>query len=156
MAIAFDVEFISLAERSVLCWLATVDAYGCPSVSPKEGFAVLDSDRIVIANIASTGSAKNIVANNRVCLSFIDVFVQKGYRVRGIATNVLPSDPGYRALFAPLLPVIGDRFPVRSVFVVKAELIERIVAPGYRLFPSETTEASQTQAALRAYGVKPT
>jgi hypothetical protein len=29
-----------------------------------------------------------------------------------------------------------------------------IVAPSYRFYPHETTEASQVEAALRAYGVK--
>jgi len=33
--------------------------------------------------------------------------------------------------------------------------VEPIVAPSYRLYPSETTEQSQTLSALRAYGVAP-
>ncbi|MGP5019843.1 ANTAR domain-containing protein [Vreelandella alkaliphila] len=50
-------------ERSVLCWLATSDENGQPNVSPKEVFAVADSQNIVVANIASPRSAKNIRAN---------------------------------------------------------------------------------------------
>jgi hypothetical protein len=48
----------------------------------------------------------------------------------------------------------GDRFPIHSVFLVRATAVEPIVAPSYRLYPSETTEASQVQAALCTYGVK--
>jgi predicted pyridoxine 5'-phosphate oxidase superfamily flavin-nucleotide-binding protein len=48
----------AMAERSVLCWLATADESGQPNVSPKEVFAVADDKHIVVANIASPGSAK--------------------------------------------------------------------------------------------------
>jgi hypothetical protein len=33
--------------------------------------------------------------------------------------------------------------------------VEPILAPGYRLYPAETTEAAQFASALRAYGVRP-
>ena len=48
--------------NSVLCWLATVDADGTPNVSPKEIFASHGDDRIVIADIASPVSVKNLRA----------------------------------------------------------------------------------------------
>jgi hypothetical protein len=48
------------ATRSVLCWLATVDEVGQPNVSPKEIFAGFDSNHLVIANIASPKSGRNI------------------------------------------------------------------------------------------------
>ena len=35
----------------VLCWLATADADGQPNVSPKEVFAVVDDQPLVIAHI---------------------------------------------------------------------------------------------------------
>jgi len=47
-------------QRSVLCWLATVDAHGQPNVSPKEVFAAFDEKHLVIAHIASPLSVKNI------------------------------------------------------------------------------------------------
>ena len=70
----------AMAERSVLCWLATASTTGQPNVSPKELFAVADDEHVVVANIASPTSAKNIRANAQVCLSFVDVFAQKGYK----------------------------------------------------------------------------
>ncbi|EGI77412.1 pyridoxamine 5'-phosphate oxidase family protein [Hylemonella gracilis] len=143
----------AMAQRSVLCWLATVDASGQPNVSPKEIFAVLDSEHIVVANIASPGSARNIRANAKVCLSFIDVFAQKGYKVLGLATEAQPSDADYARWADPLRAMAGERFPIHSVFVVRATKVEPIVAPSYRLYPLETSEAMQIEAALRAYGV---
>lgn len=146
-------EVRDAVERSVLCWLATSDENGQPNVSPKEAFAVADGHTIVVANIASPRSAKNIRVNGKVCLSFVDVFVQKGFKVMGSATEMKPSETEYSRWVRPLRAVIGDRFPIRSVFIVRAVAVEPIVAPSYHLFPAETTEASQVQAALRTYGV---
>lgn len=141
------------AERAVLCWLATSDTSGQPNVTPKEVFAVADDAHLVIANIASPGSAANVAVNPRVCVSFVDVFRQKGFKVLGVATDVAPTDPAFARWVAPLRALAGERFPIRSVFVVRATAVEAIVAPSYWLFPDETTEASQERAALRAYGV---
>ena len=146
-------EVCDAAERSVLCWFATVDADGQPNVTPKEVFAVVDDDHLVIANIASPGSAANVAANPKVCVSFVDVFRQKGFKVVGVATDVAPTDPAFGRRVAPLRALAGGRFPIRSVFVVHAVAVEAIVAPSYWLFPDETTEASQGRVALRAYGV---
>ena len=74
-------EVQNSAAHSVLCWLATVDGNGQPNVSPKEIFAAFDTEHLVIANIASPSSVRNIEVNPLVCVSFIDVFVQKGFKV---------------------------------------------------------------------------
>lgn len=153
MTVPFTPDVRAAAKRSVLCWLATVDAAGQPNVTPKELFAVVDDAHLVIANIASPGSATNVAANPKVCVSFVDVFRQKGFKVIGVATDVVPSDPTFERWVAPLRALAGDRYPIRSVFAVRATAVEVIVAPSYWLFPDETTEASQERAALRAYGV---
>ncbi|MDA9893807.1 pyridoxamine 5'-phosphate oxidase family protein [Flavobacteriaceae bacterium] len=45
-------------DSIVLCWLATVSSQGEPNVSPKELFFVLDTETLLIANIASPQSLK--------------------------------------------------------------------------------------------------
>ncbi len=141
------------AERSVLCWLATVDAEGQPRVSPKEIFTVFDERHLVIANLASPASAANLRCHDKVCVSFVDVFVQKGFKVLGTAVDVPPEAPDFSRWAAPLLERIGTRFELRSVFVVHARSVEPILAPSYLFFPQETTEAAQRASAMRAYGV---
>lgn len=143
------------ASRSVLCWLATSDESGQPNVSPKEIFAVVDSMHIAIANIASPTSVRNVKSNARGCVSFIDVFVQKGYKVIGIARNVSQQDVEFSRWVAPLQAMAGPRFPMHSAILVQAVEVESIVAPSYRLYADETTEHSQVASAMRAYGVKP-
>lgn len=148
-------EILNAAGRSVLCWLATVDEAGQPNVSPKEIFAVFDSDHLVIANIASPTSVRNIGLNPCVCASFIDVFVQRGFKVIGTARNVRTQDKDFSQWAAPLEGMAGPRFPIRSVLVIRASRVEPILAPSYRLYPAETTEDSQVASAMRAYGVQP-
>ena len=63
------------ARRSVLCWLATVDAEGQPNVSPKEVWTIADDQHVVVAHIASSSSARNVAQHLQACLSFVDVFV---------------------------------------------------------------------------------
>ncbi len=135
--------------------MATVDAAGQPNVSPKEIFAVFDDWHLIIANIASPTSARNIEVHPLVCVSFIDIFVQKGFKVAGSARNVRKTEPDFPEWWsAPLVAKAGPRFPVHSVLVVKAKQVEPILAPSYRLYASETTEESQVMAAMQAYGVQ--
>jgi uncharacterized protein len=148
-------DVLDAAHRSVLCWLATVDADGRPNVSPKEIFAAIDAEHLVIANIASPTSVRNIGANPLVCVSFIDVFVQKGFKVLGTAWYVHRDDADFPRWSAPLEAMAGPRFPIHGVMVVRATAIEPILAPSYRLHAAQTTEASQVASAMRAYGVRP-
>jgi len=143
------------AERATLCWLATVDAAGQPNVSPKEIFAVFDEVHLVIANIASPASARNVGSGVPVCVSFVDIFVQKGWKVRGQARHVDRRSADHAHWAAPLVAMAGPRFPLRGVIVVRATAVEPIVAPSYRLHPAETTEATQVASALRTYRVEP-
>jgi predicted pyridoxine 5'-phosphate oxidase superfamily flavin-nucleotide-binding protein len=155
MAPLLSPEVLDATKRSVLCWLATVDAHGQPNVSPKEIFAAIDTEHLVIANIASPTSVRNIADGAPVCVSFIDVFVQKGFKVFGAARNVRRQDADFARWSAPLAAMAGPRFPIHSVIVVRASAVEPILAPSYRLHPADTTEASQVAAAMRAYGVRP-
>jgi predicted pyridoxine 5'-phosphate oxidase superfamily flavin-nucleotide-binding protein len=148
-------ELQTSAQTSILCWLATVDAKGQPNVSPKEIFTVFDPEHLVIANIASPMSVRNIAVNPRVCVSFVDVFVQKGFKVLGTARNVGRQDADFATWASPLQAMAGPRFPVHSVIVVHATGFELILAPSYRLYPGDTTEQAQVASAMRAYGVQP-
>jgi|GEM_PF-1746987 len=65
-----------------------------------------------------------------------------------------PQEADFAKWAEPLLKMVGERFRIHSVFVVRATAVEPIVAPSYRFYPHETTEASQIEAALQAYGVR--
>jgi predicted pyridoxine 5'-phosphate oxidase superfamily flavin-nucleotide-binding protein len=142
------------ARRSVLCWLATVDAEGQPNVSPKEVWTIADEQHVVVAHIASPISARNIAQHPLVCLSFVDVFVQKGFKLLGRAREVLADDPEFATWAKPLLAMVGQRFTIQSVLVIQVQSVAAIVAPSYRFYPDDTTEASQVASGMRAYNVQ--
>ena len=80
-------------NQSVLCWLATASAENVPNVSPKEIFTHLGESHIIIANIASPQTVKNILQNAQVCVSFIEIFIQKGFQIKGTAEVIKKSHP---------------------------------------------------------------
>ena len=140
-------------DKSVLCWLATTDLNHWPNVSPKEIFTYFEESYILVGNILSPQTIKNIKANPQVCISFIDIFVQKGFKLKGIATFVTPSHPRFDAMAAPLTLIGGPKFPIKSLIAIEIQEVHPIIAPSYLLFPEETTEASQIESAKRTYGV---
>jgi predicted pyridoxine 5'-phosphate oxidase superfamily flavin-nucleotide-binding protein len=90
----------------------------------------------------------------QVCLSFVDVFVQKGFKLLGTAREVRAGNAEFSTWAKPLLAMVGQRFTIQSVLVVHVKSVAAIVAPSYRFYPDDTTEASQVASAMRAYKVQ--
>ncbi|MFT4014550.1 MAG: pyridoxamine 5'-phosphate oxidase family protein [Paracoccus sp. (in: a-proteobacteria)] len=141
-------------ERAVLCWLATVDARNRPNVSPKEIYAETGANRLVIADIASARSVRNIRENPAVCVSLIDIFLQRGRKLEGLAEIIAPDHPDFATLLAPLLERSGGAFPIRHVISVDVKQVSPILAPSYVLLP-DRSEAELRRDAYRTYGVLP-
>lgn len=141
------------AQNSVLCWLATTGEDGFPNVSPKEIFAFLDDGRLAIAHIASPTSVRNITRHPQVCVSFVDIFRQKGGKLKGMARVLYEHDSEFAYAATPLLALTEGKFPVRAVLLVSVMECEKILAPSYLFYPDTTTEAAQVESALKAYGV---
>lgn len=142
-------------RNSVLCWLATLDEHGFPGVTPKEVFASHGDDRIVIADIASSNSVRNVRAHSQVCVSFVDVFRQRGFKITGRAEIIERDDPNFASLGTDLLRMAGTDFPIRNIISIEIERIFRIWAPSYMLFP-DRTEDERMRSAFAAYDVRPT
>jgi len=142
-------EIIKYIEKSILCWLATADADGMPNVSPKEIFNY-HGNNLIIANIASPQSVANIKLNNKVCVSFIDILVQKGWQLKGTATLLEKEDPNFDELEKILLKMTNGKFPFSTIICIHIEQAKPIVAPSYLLY-SETTEQQQIENAVKAY-----
>jgi predicted pyridoxine 5'-phosphate oxidase superfamily flavin-nucleotide-binding protein len=141
-------------ETAVLCWLATVDAHGQPNVSPKEIFCMgQDPNEILVAEIASPITKRNIAQNPKVCISAIDVFVQKGIKAYGTATLVTPADADFATVVQPLVRKAGPAFTIRAVIRIAVNRVAPIVATSYSIFP-ERTEAEQRRRAFEAYEVR--
>jgi len=138
---------------SVLCWLASSDLDHQPNVSPKEIFCHFNDEFILIANIASPGSVKNIKINPNICVSVLDILVQKGYQLKGTAEIIDQSQAEFEILKAPLYKLAGDQFPFNSLIKIKVKSAKQILAPSYLLYPDSTSEAAQIDLAKKAYNL---
>ena len=145
-------DVIQSIEESVLCWLATLSEDSFPNVSPKEAFIYDGEGRILIANIASPITAGNIARHQNVCVSFVDVFTQKGFKVKGTATDCKPSHPDFKTYHQKMTDFIGTAFLIESIFVIEPTSVHRIIAPSYVLYP-ESTELDRIQESFATYNI---
>jgi len=136
-------------DQCVLCWLATSSSENIPNVSPKEIFTYFDDD-LIIANIASPQTVKNIRQNEEVCISFVHIFIQKGYQIKGAATIIDQTNTNYKAKEKKLLAMTKGKFPFTTITVINPQSIKEIWAPSYLLYP-DITEAKQIESAQKAY-----
>lgn len=140
--------------QSVLCWLATVSIDGIPNVSPKEIFTYLDDKHIGIAHIASPKSIHNLKVNPNVCVSFVDVFVQKGYKLIGQAEIIPKTQPDFSVVAAKILTMAGTAYPVQALIKIKVLKTASILAPSYVMYPETSTEENRIEDALNTYKVR--
>lgn len=145
-------EIKEYINRSVLCWLATVSTEIIPNVSPKEIFNYYGTSKIVIANIASPQTIRNIKQNPNVCISFIDILVQKGFQIKGKAKIIRKEDTEFLEPEKILTEMTGGNFPFSTITEIEIEQVKQIIAPKYILYP-ETTELEQIESAKKAYGI---
>src|SRR6266853_6685742 len=87
-----------LVGEQPLGFVATVSPDGTPNVSPKGTFAVIDDRTLAFADIRSPQTVRNLRANPRVEVNFVDPFVRKGYRFSGTATVVERKNGAFEAL----------------------------------------------------------
>lgn len=139
---------------SVLCWLATISQSGMPNVSPKEIFAPYGANNMVIADIMSANSVKNIRHNPNVCVSFVDVFRQRGFKISGQAKIIGRDAPEFTVVGHMLLAAAGEEYKIRNLIWIEIGSVSRILAPSYAIFP-ERSEGDRMEAAYRTYGVCP-
>jgi len=139
-------------NRSVLCWLATVSNENLPNVSPKEIFNYYGTDKIIVANIASPQTVQNIKQNENVCVSFIDILVQKGFQMKGKAKIINKTDSEFFVMEKILMEMTGGNFPFSTITKINVEQVKPIIAPKYLLYP-ETTEKEQIENAKKTYGI---
>ncbi|WP_299116665.1 pyridoxamine 5'-phosphate oxidase family protein [uncultured Winogradskyella sp.] len=144
-------EIKTSIDKSVLCWLATVSKDNEPNVSPKEVFNYFGKDKIIIANIASPQTVKNIKQNENVCISFIDILVQKGFQIKGKAKIIKKINIDFLEMEKVLTKIAGGDFPFSTITEITINSVKPIIAPKYILYP-ETTEKEQIESARKAYG----
>lgn len=145
-------EIKEYVNSSVLCWLATASTENIPNVSPKEIFNYYGTDKIIVANIASPQTIRNIKQNENVCVSFIDILVQKGFQLKGKARIIEKTDFEFLEMEKVLTKMTGGKFPFATITEITLRQARPIIAPKYMFYP-ETTEKGQIEDAKKAYGL---
>src|SRR5215475_8385220 len=102
-----------------LGFVATVSPDGTPNLSPKATFTVIDDRSLAFADIRSPQTIRNLKANPRLEVNFVDPFVRKGYRFSGTARLVNRGEAGFDSILEKLRSAFASR--VRTVVMVTVE-----------------------------------
>jgi len=118
-----------LVGEQPLGFVATVSPEGMPNVAPKGTFTVIDDRTLAFADIRSPQTIRNLKANPRVEVNFVDPFVRKGYRFSGTARLVPRGEDGFDALLERIRSSFAPR--VRTVVVISVEKAAALTSPSY-------------------------
>jgi uncharacterized protein len=132
-----DMKRIIREQR--LGFVATTGPDGAPNVSPKGTFVVLDDQTIGFGDIRSPGTIRNLLADPRVEVNFVDPFVRKGYRFGGVAAVTRRGADRFEALLAQLQSSFASR--IRAVVTITVTRAEALTSPAY--------DAGQTESEVR-------
>ena len=118
-----------VVREQPLGYVATATADGMPNVSPKGTFFVVDDATIAFAEIRSPATVRNLKANPRIEVNFIDPFVRKGYRFAGTA-KIIERGEGS---FDELLKLSGSSLAprVRAIVLISVAKALPLVSPAY-------------------------
>ena len=126
--------------------VATINADGTPSVSPKATFVIVDDETLAFGNLRSPGTLANLRANPAVEVCFTDVLSRKAIRVTGTG-SIIDKSKAPQRLGDAFHDAWGAYVPHMSSFVViKVSAAEMILSPAY--------DFGQTEDELRAANLK--
>jgi predicted pyridoxine 5'-phosphate oxidase superfamily flavin-nucleotide-binding protein len=128
-----------IIEEQRLGFVATAAADGTPNVSPKGTFVVLDDETIGFGEIRSPGTVRNLRANPRVEVNFVDPFVRKGYRFAGTAIVVERGNGAFDALLGHFRGALAPR--MRAIVTITVTRALPLTSPVY--------DDGKTEAELR-------
>jgi uncharacterized protein len=118
-----------IVEEQRLGFVATAAADGTPNVSPKGTFVVLDDATIGFGEIRSPGTVRNLRANPRVEVNFVDPFVRKGYRFAGTTMVVARGDDAFDALLGHFQGALAPR--IRAIVTIAVTKALPLTSPVY-------------------------
>ena len=124
-----------VVEEQRLGFVATVCPDGTPNLSPKGTTAVWDDDHLVFANIRSPGTLANLRRNPGIEVNFVDPFVRKGYRFKGVG-SILESGRLYDEVIA-FYRKRGIANAIREVVMVRVQSAQAMDSPAYDLGATE-------------------
>ena len=144
-------EMQTLIRRFSAGAVATVNADGTPSVSPKGTFVILDDRTLAFGHIRSPGTVANLRRNPAIEVCFTDVVTRRAVRVTGTARIVRREDAdaalddAFDAAWGPYRPHMGAYV---RIAVTAAEMI---FSPAYDLGMTEAELRKTNLEKLNTY-----
>lgn len=132
-------------RQAGVCWFASLDSRGRPHVGPREAWAPLDAETIVLSDTLSPATARNLRLNPWGVAGFLDAAGRTGWRVEGPARTVAPGEPGFAEAALRLLE--GGAPRPKRILVLMSARFERIATPETPLVPDR---AAKGVALIRA------
>lgn len=126
-------EMVRLISSFSAGAVATVNADGSPSVSPKATFVILDAQTLAFGHIRSPGTIRNLHRNPAIEICFTDVVTRRAVRVTGTAAVIPRADatPEIDAAFDAAWSLYR---PLMKAYVkVAVTAAEMICSPAYDL-----------------------
>ena len=126
-------EMKTLIRRFSAGAVATVNADGTPSVSPKGTFVILDDRTLAFGHIRSPKTVANLRRNPAVEVCFTDIVTRRAVRVTGTATILRQGDAdtalddAFDAAWGPYRPHMG------AYVRIAVTAVEMIFSPAYDL-----------------------
>ena len=112
--------------------VATVNADGSPSVSPKATFVIVDDHCIAYGDIRSPGTRANLLERPAVEVNFIDVLARLAVRVSGSAEVVMRDSETGRKLMPHFEATWSAYLDLMQEFVcITISSAELITSPAY-------------------------
>ncbi|MBI1212830.1 MAG: pyridoxamine 5'-phosphate oxidase family protein [Alphaproteobacteria bacterium] len=122
-------EIRRVVDEQKLAFIATVDAEGRPSLSPRGTIAVWDDDHLVFADICSPGTTANLQRSPFVEINVVDQTLRKGYRFSGKATVV--SDGDLFQKIEAFYRARGSTSAKRNMILIKVERVRPLASPAH-------------------------
>ena len=122
-----------IIKRYTVGFVATITPDGKPAVSPKGMSIILDDNTLVIGNIRSPQTARNININPAVEVNYLDVLSRKAVRISGSARYVKKGTEEFDILHPCFHRWSNLSQKLRGIFVINIESAKIITSPVYDL-----------------------
>ena len=122
-------EIQDFVRQNKLGFVATVCPDGTPNLSPKGTTTVWDDDHLVFADIHSPETVKNLLSNPAIEINFVDVFLRKGYRLKGTA-SVHAAGKMFDEVVAFYVEA-GSKYKINNIVLITVERVLLISSPAY-------------------------
>lgn len=145
----------SIIAEANLGFVATVNADGSPSLSPKSSVRVYQDDQLIFADIASPGTVENLARDPRIEINCVSVLARRGYRFAGKASIHPPGSNLHADLEKSVQHEHGDTFPVHHAVLIEIDEAKELLSPAY-VFGDGVTEAALRRTYKKRYGMENT